>query len=514
MFQALTHWLDSLGIQNSNAIHYNPSREELIRDAVQNKEGLLTTEGALGVITAPYTGRSPKDKYLLADQSRKDIWWDETNKPVTSEQFSALQRKIVRYLVSHELYIIDCFIGADPQFQQKIRLVTEFAWQALTAENLFIFTGEVHHTDPDIMILAASGLELTPGFNNQQSNAAIYLDLEHKTILIAGSRYAGEIKKSAFSIMNGILPTQNVLPMHCSANVGSDDDVALFFGLSGTGKTTLSSAPDRFLIGDDEHGWGKNGIFNFEGGCYAKTIRLNPDLEPMIWSATNQYATVLENVIIDPDTHQADFNDNSITENTRSAYPLNKIENSIDGGMAGHPKHIFFLTADAFGVLPPIAKLNSNEITFYFLLGYTSKVAGTERGLGKQPQATFSTCFAEPFLPLKPTIYAQMLKQKVEHHGCTIWLINTGWTGGGFNMGFRMPLPYTRRMIEWALALNHVSHKYHQAEVFDLTVPNEIPEVPTELLYPEKTWDDEKEFLSVAQNLKAQFEENIKRFQR
>ncbi len=286
----------------------------------------------------------------------------------------------------------------------------------------------------------------------------------------------------------------------------------MFFGLSGTGKTTLSSSPDRFLIGDDEHGWGKNGIFNFEGGCYAKTIRLNPELEPLIWSATNQFGSVLENVVIDPITHQADFNDGSITENTRSAYPLTNIQHSIASGMAGHPKHIFFLTADAFGVLPPIARLNSEEIAYYFLSGYTSKVAGTEHGLGKQPQATFSTCFAEPFLPLKPTIYARMLQNKVKKHDCKVWLINTGWTAGGYDTGYRMPLAYTRRMIDWALSPEEDDKKYHQAEVFDLMVPDIIPGVPTELLYPEKTWKDEKEFLLSAQSLKAKFEENIKRF--
>ena len=418
MDQALTHWLDTQSIHPNQSVFYNPDRETLVREAFQNKEGEITPEGALNVITAPYTGRSPKDKYLLDDGKLGDIWWGPINQPVDPKQFNALAHAITQYLSERKLYIVDCRIGADPQFQKKIRLVTEYAWQALLAENLFLKVGIPHQTAPDITILAASSLQLPPEFQESKSPAAVYLDLNAEVVLIAGTKYGGEIKKSAFTVMNGILPEADVLPMHCSANVGPQGDVALYFGLSGTGKTTLSATPDRMLIGDDEHGWGENGIFNFEGGCYAKTIRLNPELEPMIWKATNDPATVLENVILDPETHKPDFDDGSITENTRSAYPLTKIENSLLEGMAGHPSNIFFLTADAFGVLPPIALLNEEEIAYYFLSGYTSKLAGTERGLGKQPKATFSTCFAEPFLPLKPSLYAQMLQDKVRQHDC------------------------------------------------------------------------------------------------
>ena len=511
MDQALTHWLDALSIHSEKPLIYNPDRTALVRAAVQNGEGELSAEGALDVITAPYTGRSPKDKYLLADANRSDIWWGSINQPVTRSQFDNLQSRIAAYLSQQELYIVDCLIGADPQFQKKIRLVTEYAWQALVAENLFIRPGVAHTTPPDITILAASGLQLPPEFQPSHSPAAVYLDLAAEVILIGGTKYAGEIKKSAFTIMNGILPDSDVLPMHCSANVGEAGDVALYFGLSGTGKTTLSSTPDRALIGDDEHGWGENGIFNFEGGCYAKTIRLNPELEPMIWQATNQFGTVLENVILDPQTHQPDFDDGSITENTRSAYPLTRIENRLDSGMAGHPRNIFFLTADAFGVLPPIALLNENEIAYYFLSGYTSKVAGTERGLGKQPQATFSTCFAEPFLPLKPSIYAQMLQRKVRQHGCRVWLVNTGWTGGDYNSGYRMPLPHTRKMVSWALSGSPTS--YHQDSVFGLMVPDAIPGIPDELLYPKRTWQNPEQFREVAGRLKEKFEANIQQYQ-
>ena len=510
MDQALTHWLDAHYLHSEKPIIYNPDRATLVMAAVRNGEGELSSEGALDVITAPYTGRSPRDKYLLADANRSDIWWGAINQPVTRSQFDALQSRIAAYLSQQELYVVDCLIGADPQFQKKIRLVTEYAWQALVAENLFIRPGLAHTAPPEITIFAASGLQLPPEFQPSQSPAAVYLDLAAQVILIAGTKYAGEIKKSAFTIMNGVLPDSDVLPMHCSANVGAGGDVALYFGLSGTGKTTLSSTPERALIGDDEHGWGENGIFNFEGGCYAKTIRLNPDLEPMIWHATNHFGTVLENVILSPQTHQADFDNGSITENTRSAYPLTRIENRLDSGMAGHPENIFFLTADAFGVLPPIALLNEHEIAYYFLSGYTSKVAGTERGLGKQPQATFSTCFAEPFLPLKPSIYAQMLQRKVRQHGCQVWLVNTGWTGGDYNSGYRMPLPHTRRMVSWALSGSPAA--YHQDSVFGLMVPDELPGIPSKLLYPERMWEDPGKFGDVARQLKQKFEENIQRY--
>ena len=510
MDQALTHWLDALAIHPKVSISYNPTREELVGEALQNKEGEITPEGALNVITAPYTGRSPKDKYLLDDGQSEGIWWGPINQPVTPEQFSKLRDIITNYLSERKIYVVDCRIGADPQFQKKIRLVTEFAWQALLAENLFIQPGIPHQTEPDMTILAASGLQLPPDFQESHSPAAVYLDLEDEIILIAGTKYGGEIKKSAFTVMNGRLPDVDVLPMHCSANVGPEGDVALYFGLSGTGKTTLSATPDRMLIGDDEHGWGENGIFNFEGGCYAKTIRLDPKLEPMIWQATNNQATVLENVVLDPKTHEPDFDDGSITENTRSAYPLTRIENSLLKGMAGHPNNIFFLTADAFGVLPPIALLNEKEIAYYFLSGYTSKLAGTERGLGKQPKATFSTCFAEPFLPLKPSLYAQMLQEKVREHDCRVWLINTGWTGGDYHTGYRMPLPHTRRMVSWALSASDMT--FHKDPIFGLSVPDEIPDVPKELLYPERTWQDKVKFNEVAHQLKHKFDENIQRF--
>jgi phosphoenolpyruvate carboxykinase (ATP) len=513
MTQALNQWLEALGIVHHPEYLHNPDRSQLVTEAILHNEGKLTHNGALGVITTPYTGRSPDDKFIVDYQDRADLWWGKVNRRISPKAFSQLQNRITAYLSNRKLYVIDCFIGADQAYQYKVRLVTEFAWQALFVQNLFIYNGSIHSESPDITILAAPNFNTNPEMDAVRSNAGICIDLKEKVVLIAGSKYAGEIKKSAFTIMNALLPESDVLPMHCSANVGQDGDVALYFGLSGTGKTTLSATPDRKLIGDDEHGWGVNGVFNFEGGCYAKTIRLSPQLEPVIWSAANQYGTVLENVVITPGDRRTDFKDARFTENTRAAYPLSRVVNIVPESMAGHPSNVFFLTADAFGVMPPIAKLDADEAIYYFLSGYTSKVAGTERGLGQMPKATFSTCFGEPFLPLKPDIYAQLLLEKIEAHQSQIWLVNTGWTGGDFNSGYRMPLPHTRRMVEWILSSEHANVEYHSDSIFNLSVPDEIPGIPTDLLYPEKTWQDKSAFMEVAKALKSDFEENFKQFE-
>jgi phosphoenolpyruvate carboxykinase (ATP) len=512
MDQALTHWLDTLGIVHKTNILHKPNRSQLVTQALENEEGKLTHNGALGVITTPYTGRSPKDKYIVDHQNQLNLWWEGVNHKVSPDAFNQLQNEITAYFNNRKLYVIDCFIGADLDYRCSIRIVTEFAWQALAAQNLFIYDGVKHTSEPDITILAAPGLKTRPKHDFSHSNVAICLDLQKKTVLIAGSMYFGEIKKSAFTIMNAILPPLNVLPMHCSANIGEKGDVALFFGLSGTGKTTLSSTPDRMLIGDDEHGWGENGVFNFEGGCYAKTIRLSPDLEPGIWQAANQFGTVLENVYISPDDQTVNFDDARFTENTRAAYPLCHVDNIVPEGMAGHPTNIFFLTADAFGVMPPIAKLNNPQAIYYFLSGYTSKVAGTERGLGQKPKATFSTCFGEPFLPLKPDIYAKLLKQKINTHQSNIWLVNTGWTGGDYNSGHRMPLPYTRRMLDWVLSGEHIKAQFHKDPIFDIDVPDDIDEIPQNLLYPEKTWQNQYNFRETAESLCLDFSINYKKF--
>jgi len=512
MNNTLGSWLEELGIVHQKSVFHNPNRSQLVSQAIVNQEGELTHQGALAVITTPYTGRSPDDKFIVDYSDQKNLWWGDVNKRMQPGSFKNLQNRITAYLSNRDLYIIDCFIGADPEYQLSVRIVTEFAWQALASQNLFINFGIKLDDQPDMIILAAPGFQTHPTIDSVESKAAIAIDLREKIVLIAASKYVGEIKKSAFTVMNALLPQSNVLPMHCSANVGEKGDVALYFGLSGTGKTTLSSTPDRRLIGDDEHGWGENGVFNFEGGCYAKTIRLNPEHEPVIWKAANQYGTVLENVFITPENRLVDFDDARVTENTRAAYPLSCVDNIIPEGMAGHPQNIFFLTADAFGVMPPVAKLSHEQASYYFLSGYTSKVAGTERGLGQMPKATFSTCFGEPFLPLTPDIYASLLKEKINQHSSKIWLVNTGWTAGDYNTGHRMPLPYTRQMVRWILSGQCETAQYHKDPIFDIDVPNEISGIPKELLYPEKTWDDANAFKNVADALKNDFDQNFEKF--
>lgn len=505
-------WLENLGIVHQGPVKHNPCKAQLITESIQNNEGVMTNEGALAVSTAPYTGRSPDDKFIVDYQDRDDLWWGKINRRISPQDFECLQNRISAYLSNQKLYIIDCFLGSDPAYQLSVRIATEFAWQALASQNLFIYTGQQHSEYPDLTVLAAPDFYTNPNIDHVQSKAAIAIDLRKKTVLIAASKYVGEIKKSTFTVMNAILPDAQVLPMHCSANVGPNGDVALYFGLSGTGKTTLSSTPDRQLIGDDEHGWGKNGVFNFEGGCYAKTIRLNQEYEPVIWKASNQFGSVLENVVVSPDTHQVDFCDAHFTENTRAAYPLSYVDNIVPDGMAGHPKNIFLLTADAFGVMPPIAKLDHQDAVYFYLSGYTSKVAGTERGLGHMPKATFSTCFGEPFIPLTPNIYANLLEDKLKKHDCYVWLINTGWTGGDYNSGYRMPLKYTRQMLNWVLSGKHNTASYHKDPIFNISIPVNVDGVPEEFLQPIKTWEDKRAFTQLAMSLQDNFAKNYSKF--
>ncbi len=506
-------WLENMGIVHHGRIQHNPGKAQLVTEALQNNEGVITSDGALAVITAPYTGRSPDDKFIVDYQYRYDLWWGKVNKIISPQDFEKLQNRISAYLSNRNLYIIDCFIGADPSYRLSVRIVTEYAWQALASQNLFIYSGQKHSQKPDLTVLVAPDFYANPNIDNVKSKAAIAINLQKKTVLIAASKYMGEIKKSAFTVMNAILPADNVLPMHCSANVGPSGDVALFFGLSGTGKTTLSSTPDRKLVGDDEHGWGENGVFNFEGGCYAKTIRLSQECEPVIWKASNRFGSVLENVVVSPDDHLADFDDARYTENSRAAYPLTFVDDIVSSGMTGHPSNIFLLTADAFGVMPPIAKLDHESAVYFYLSGYTSKVAGTERGLGQMPKATFSTCFGEPFIPLTPNIYANLLKNKLEIHDSNVWLINTGWTGGDYNSGYRMPLKYTRQMLCWALSAEHNTTTFHKDPIFNISVPDKIDGIPGKFLQPISTWEDKKSFTKTAISLQNDFEANFTKFQ-
>ena len=509
--EALRSELEKLGLSEVKEVHYNLDRADLITKAIQDGEGKFTDSGALVVNTSPYTGRSPNDKYLI-DNGDPDLWYASGTESLSEEQFSNLQSKLIKKMNTQRLYVRDVFVGADPEHTARVRVITDLAWQNLAASNMFIESKSSEpHIDPDFTILVSSQFSADPQTDGLRSPAMVVLNFDAKKILVGKTLYGGEIKKSVFTFMNYLLPKKGILPLHCSANKGQDGSVALFFGLSGTGKTTLSSDPERALIGDDEHGWSDNGMFNFEGGCYAKTIRINPKYEPLVWSAINRFGCLIENVPLD-EHHHPDFDSSSITENTRASYPLEFIANYEPSGMGGHPNHIFFLTADAFGVMPPLAKLNNAQAMYYFLSGYTSKLAGTERGLGDKPKATFSTCFGDPFLPLKPTVYAKLLSEKLTDHGTRVWLLNTGWSGGGFGVGKRIALPLTRAMISAVLsgALDRV--ETHTHPIFRVEIPNEVSGVPQEVLNPELSWSDQIAYQEEAAQLARKFAENFKKY--
>jgi phosphoenolpyruvate carboxykinase (ATP) len=509
--EALRSELEKLGLSEVKNVLYNLDKAELITRAILDGEGVLSDSGALVVNTSPFTGRSPNDKYLI-DNGDPDLWYASGTESLSEEQFSHLRAKLVQKMNTERLYVRDVFAGADPENTARVRVITDLAWQNLAASNMFIESkSDQPHIDPDFTILVSSQFAADPQNDGLRSAAMVILNFDAKQVLIGNTRYAGEIKKSVFTFMNYLLPKKGILPLHCSANKGQDGSVALFFGLSGTGKTTLSSDPERALIGDDEHGWSDNGIFNFEGGCYAKTIRINPKYEPLVWSAINRFGCLIENVPLD-EHHHPDFDSSAITENTRASYPLEFISNYEPSGMGGHPNHIFFLTADAFGVMPPLAKLSHAQAIYYFLSGYTSKLAGTERGLGDKPQATFSTCFGAPFLPLKPTVYANLLSEKLTKHGTQVWLLNTGWSGGAFGTGKRIALPLTRAMISAVLggALDHV--ETHTHPIFGVEIPNEVSGMPHEVLNPELSWSDQSAYEDEAASLAQKFAQNFEKY--
>src|SRR5918911_2370191 len=448
--------LERLGMARYGAVHENLPPARLVEAAVRRREGMLAGNGALVAKTGKRTGRSPKDRFIIEDDLTRDkVDWGAVNKPFSREAFKALLDKATNYLGSNleEFYVVDAYAGADPRYRLNLQVVTEYAWHALFARQLFRrpTREELDTFEPDWTVISVPGFLAEPEEDGTDSETFVGIDFSRKVVLVVGSGYAGEIKKSIFSVLNFVLPIEHdVLPMHCSANVGDGGDVALFFGLSGTGKTTLSADPQRQLIGDDEHGWGDGGVFNFEGGCYAKTIRLSPTAEPEIWNASHSFGTILENVAVD-DRGVLDLDDDSKTENTRAAYKLEVLGNTLPTKMAGHPQNVVFLTADAFGILPPIARLNRAQALYYFLSGFTAKLAGTEIGV-TEPEPTFSTCFGAPFLPQPPTVYAEMLGRKLDEHGSTVWLINTGWTGGAFGEGSRMPIAATRGLVDEALS--------------------------------------------------------------
>ncbi|QHS23091.1 phosphoenolpyruvate carboxykinase (ATP) [Virgibacillus sp. MSP4-1] len=496
------------------SLHTNLSTADLVEKVLSRKEGILTANGAVRATTGKYTGRSPKDKFIVKDSlSENLVEWGTMNQPVSEDIFINLHNKVMNYLgQQNELFSFKGFAGADAQYRLPIEVVTELAWHNLFARQLFIKPNDDELTDhqTEFTVISAPGFKADPETDGTHSECFVMISFEHKTVLIGGTEYAGEIKKSIFSVMNFLLPNQDILSMHCSANVGREGDVALFFGLSGTGKTTLSADPERKLIGDDEHAWSNNGVFNIEGGCYAKCINLSAEKEPQIYHAI-RFGSVLENVMVDLHSRLPDYDDTTLTENTRAAYPIDYIDNIVQPSIAGHPNTIIFLTADAFGVLPPISKLTKEQAMYHFLSGYTSKLAGTERGV-TSPEATFSTCFGAPFLPLPAVTYATMLGEKIDQFNANVYLVNTGWTGGSYGSGHRIDLSYTRAMIH--AALNGELNKTETArdDVFGLDIPTHCPGVPSKVLIPKKTWEQPEQYDRKARDLAVKFHENFRKF--
>ncbi len=508
--------LDAVGLTNLGGVVWNPTPATLYEEFVMNGEGLIAAHGPMCAETGKYTGRSPEDKFVVEEVSSKgNIWWGKVNRPISEEKFDRLLHRVQAYLQDGMVYVQDCWVGADQDQRLPVRVITQFAWHSLFARNMFIPVTDPderrNHT-PSFTIISAPGFQADPAIDGTRSEAFILAHFGRGIILIGGTCYAGEIKKSIFTVMNYLLPLRGVLSMHCSANEGSNGDTAVFFGLSGTGKTTLSADPKRRLIGDDEHGWTDHGIFNFEGGCYAKVIRLSAEAEPEIYATTRRFGTVLENVVVDDTTREIDLNDAGLTENTRASYPITQIPNAKLAGTGDHPRNIVMLTCDAFGVMPPIARLTPEQASYHFLSGYTAKVAGTERGMGKEPQATFSTCFGAPFLALPPTVYSDLLAKKMRQHNAKCWLVNTGWSGGGFGVGARIKIAYSRAMVHAALEgrLDHV--KYAKDPIFGLDIPTECPAVPAEILNPRNTWTDKTAYERKARELVALFEKNFEQF--
>src|ERR1051326_9000023 len=506
--------LSGHGLQPTGRVYRNPTTAMLYTHALLGGEGVLAEGGPLVVDTGVHTGRSPKDKFIVREPgSERRIWWGDVNRELGEDKFDGLREKVVSYLEQRPvLYLVDAFAGADPAHRIGVRLVTDRAYHALFAKTLFIdpIDDELDEFEADALVLHAPGLEADPERDRTRSGTFVFLHPSRTEVLIGGTFYAGEIKKSIFTVMNDRLPLEGILPMHCSANVGEDGRSAIFFGLSGTGKTTLSADPERALIGDDEHGWGTSGVFNFEGGCYAKVIKLSETAEPEIYRTTRTFGTILENVVVD-ERGRLDLDDAAKTENTRAAYKLEQIANAHPDKRAGHPSAVVMLTADAFGILPPLARLNRQQALYYFLSGFTSKLAGTEIGI-TEPQPTFSTCFGAPFLPQPPSVYADMLGRKLDEHGSGVWLVNTGWTGGPFGEGVRMPIAATRALLHAALSGGLEDVEYRVDPVFGFRVPLAVPGVEASLLDPRSTWSNPETYDRKAQELARMFRDNFEKF--
>lgn len=507
--------LNAQGLAPTGTLRWNLEAPELVQAAIKRGEGELAHMGPFVAVTKPHTGRSPNDKFVVKESSTEaDVDWGKVNQPISEAHFDVLLTDVKAYLnAQDELFVQDLYCGADAAYRLSCRYVTPNAWHANFVRNMFIRPelAELANFAPNFSILHAPEFQADPATHGTRTSTFIVLNLAKRMILIGGTRYAGELKKSMFTVMNYLLPKQGVLSMHCSANIGQEGDTALFFGLSGTGKTTLSADPERGLIGDDEHGWSAHGVFNFEGGCYAKVINLSKEQEPDIYATTEMFGTILENVVLEPGTKKVDFGSQAITENTRASYPLHYIRNHVPSGRGNHPQHVVFLTADAFGVLPPIAKLTPEQAMYFFLSGYTAKLAGTERGV-TEPQATFSACFGAVFLVWHPTKYAEMLGELLKKHKSQVWLVNTGWSGGAYGVGSRMKLPYTRAMVRAALAGELENEDTVTDPIFGLHLPVHVDGVPNEVLNPRNTWKDSAAYDAQAKKLAAMFQENIKKF--
>lgn len=511
----LTSHLRDLDLEPSS-VHYNLKPPRLYEEALDRDEGILAADGPLVTRTAPYTGRSPKDRFIVRDESVADtINWGAVNQQTDRETFNKLHERMADHAAGRDLFVQDLYAGWDEDYRLPVRVISEKAWHSLFAYNMFVRPedGEVPPSfKPRFTVVDLCEFEADPSRDGTNSEAAVFVDIGQNLILIGGTHYGGEIKKSIFSVLNYLLPEHGVLPMHCSANEGENGDTAVFFGLSGTGKTTLSADSSRTLIGDDEHGWSDRGVYNFEGGCYAKMIDITQESEPEIYGTTKQFGTILENVIVDPETRTPDFSDDSITPNTRGSYPLSFIPNASETGQGGHPNNIIFLTYDAFGVMPPVSELSPAQAMYHFLSGYTAKVAGTEAGVSK-PKATFSTCFGEPFMVRHPSHYAKLLGDKIRDHDVGCWLVNTGMTGGPFGVGHRVNLKHTRAMVDAILSGYLEGVSTTRDPVFGLAIPDSVPNVPSDILSPKQTWDDPKSYDERAQQLASAFEENFAKYE-
>ena len=510
--------LETHGLKNLKKIHWNLSTPQLYEHIIDNEEGHISHLGPVCVSTGEHTGRAPKDKFIVKEpSSQENIWWGKVNRPFTVEQFEALYSRVLAYLQGKEVYVQDCCAGSDPKHQTHIRVITEQAWHSLFARNMFIQIRDMvklETHEPAFTVIQVPGFKAVPAIDGTNSEVFVIVDFGKQLVLIGGTSYAGEIKKSVFSILNYLLPQkQSVLSMHCSANIGKKGDSSIFFGLSGTGKTTLSADPLRKLIGDDEHGWSDRGVFNFEGGCYAKVIRLSKKSEPEIYDCTRRFGTLLENVVMDIDTRRLNLDDASLTENTRASYPITHINNAVLSGMGSHPDNVIMLTCDAYGVMPPVSKLTPEQAMYHFISGYTAKVAGTENGMSREPTAIFSTCFGAPFMSLHPSVYADMLGERIAKHNVSCWLVNTGWTGGPYGVGHRVEIKYTRAMIKAILESQLDKVETQEDPVFGIHVPLKVKGVPDEILQPRNTWKNPEAYDEKAKELANQFIENFKEYE-